>query len=271
MAEENSKFDIFNSQIEAAKHSSERFGKDADALLARIFSCNHCFLDFLTIDAIQPIPKDVQEDEMEATSKAAVEGRLFMHWDMRPDESPDGAVYRAMCIMPYKCWEDFFGQIRLRQEMAQTPKIAEMVKRCMPCILRDDQLYFEGYDDGTPIDTFELDWRMFEDFSSDADDDYSRLEVVLDLLRENAKSEAITMMLDKNYCPERYKTFDQFGRKKSEMQKFMDEVIEGSAKQAAEELAAKQAEGTVDDAKAENLTSNGGDGDKIPDDGKAQA
>lgn len=268
MAEDYSKLNIFKSQIKAAAHSSEHFNEDADALLARIFACNHCFLDCLTIDAIVPIPKDVREEDdvLGTKSKAAVEGRLFIHWDMRPEESPDGALYQSVCIMPYKCWEEFFGDIRLRQETPNTPKIKEMVRRCSPCILKDSQLLFEGYDDGSPIETFELDWGMFEEFGPDAQSDYARLEVVLKLLRESAKSEAITMMLDKNYCPERNKLFEKFGMQKTPFQEFIDNIVEESAVKAAEILAAKQGEAA---AKADKAPDDGKT-DKTPDENKVQ-
>lgn len=266
MADKNSKLDIFNEQIiEAARHSSERFERDADALLRRILSCDHCTLDFMTIDAIEPIPADILEDEMEQISKGAAVGRLFVTWNMPSEESPDRAVYQAMCVIPYKCWEDFWGQIRLRHEAPRSAKMVALLHNCPPHILRDEQPCFEAWDDGSPIKTFELDWDMFEKFDPVAEQDYSRLEIVLTLLRESSNSEALSMMLDKNCCPERYKLINDFCGHKTEHQIFMEELLQAIAEVDAKMAA--EAEAGADKASAE---SKDGEDGNTPDEGRAQ-
>lgn len=257
MTEELSKQDIFKHELEAIEQSRQSKYHSIDDLLTRIFSCAHCILHNISLDALEPLPADLPEAQ-EHPGTRAVAGRLMFTWYLYKNESQDGAEYEFRCIEPYKCWLGSDGALRLRQQKPLSKEAAEQMRITQPVFMRDKQVYFalpSGNPDDDKID--ELDFRMFEKMVAPADKGFERLKLVLTLLSDGTDTAAAAaeQLLDEKFCPDLKKRFDDLAAVQSELTLFTDKLCKEYAqkllKEKAEALAQEQAQPA---AQAENQT-----------------
>lgn len=250
-----SKQDIFKAELEALQQRQQDKELPLEDLINRIFSCGHCILSMITLDALEPIPADVQEKEETVTS-AAIAGKLWVSWIMKKTESHDGAEYESMSVLPYKCWVDQNGAVRLREDMPLNKEDAQIVRSNRPVIMRNGKLHFAfptGHDeedeDFTPN---ELDFRMFESFESTAGSDFERLKLTLTLLTEDEGKEVAEHLLDQNFCPDKKEKFEKMLSAQVEMASLAGKMFDLFGSGIEKELAAAQAEIAAEEANTDH-------------------